>query len=120
MGRRLPQETTACAVTRTTDCAVESFYRYRFGLRLHGARSLAAQVAAAAIDFGPLSVLAAGNGIADLRLTAYDGAAQLYEAQLERYPSGKLAPLALYRLGWAYRSRSRAEAEFEAAHPAAP
>lgn len=82
----------------------ESLYRDRFGLRLHGARSLAEQVVAATIDFGPLAVLAANNGIADLRLLAYDGAAQLYEAQLSRYPQGRLAQLGLYRLGWAYRS----------------
>ncbi len=84
----------------------ESFYRDRFTLRLHGAGSYVAQAAAAAIDFGPLSVLAASNGMADFRLMAYDGAAQLYEAQMTRYPAGKLAPLAQYRLGWAYRSVS--------------
>lgn len=84
----------------------ESLYRDRFELRLHGAGSYAAQAAAAAIDFGPLSVLAAGNGMGDFRLLGYDGAAQLYEALLARFPSGKLAPLAQYRLGWAYRSAS--------------
>lgn len=84
----------------------ESIYRDRFTLRLHGTGSYVAQAAAAAIDFGPLSVLAAGNGMADFRLMGYDGAAQLYEAQLTRYPAGKLAPLAQYRLGWAYRSVS--------------
>jgi len=82
----------------------ESLYRDRFALRLHGAGSMTAQIAAAMVDFGPISSLAAHNGMADLRLLAYDGAAQLYEAQLARFPSGKLAPLALYRLGWAYRS----------------
>jgi len=38
-------------------------------------------------------------------LRAYDGAAQLYEAFLERYPGSRLRALALYRLGWAYRCR---------------
>lgn len=84
----------------------ESLYRDRFALRLHGAGSYAAQAAAAAIDFGPLSVLAASNGMADFRLMTYDGAAQLYEALLARFPRGRLAPLAQYRLGWAYRSVS--------------
>jgi hypothetical protein len=101
----------------------ESLYRDRFALRLHGAGSYVAQAAAAAIDFGPLSVLAAGNGMADFRLMGYDGAAQLYEAQLARFPQGKLAPLAQYRLGWAYRSVSldwprSSEQSFKAAETA--
>jgi hypothetical protein len=82
----------------------ESFYRYRWSLRLHDSRAYALQTVAAAIDFGPFSALASTNGVGDLRLGAYDGAAQLYEAHLERFPQSRLAPLALWRLGWAYRA----------------
>ena len=82
----------------------EAFFGYRYQLRLHGARSYAAQTLAAVLDFGPFSALAAGNGVADLRLQMYDGAAQLYEAHLARYPQSKLRPLALWRLGFAYRA----------------
>jgi len=82
----------------------ESFYRYRWTLQLHDGRAYALQTAAAVLDFGPFSALASGNGIGDLRLQAYDGAAQLFEAHLARFPQSALAPLALWRLGWAYRA----------------
>lgn len=82
----------------------ESFYRYRWSLHLHDPRAYALDTIAAALDFGPFSALAAGNGVSDLRLAAYDGAAQLYEAYLARFPQGTLAPLSLWRLGWAYRA----------------
>jgi len=84
----------------------EALYDYRFALTRGGtASSYLAQLAAAATDFAPFTVVAASGGLFELRLRAYDGAAQLYEAFLERYPSSRLRPLALYRLGWAYRSR---------------
>ncbi|MGZ6142414.1 MAG: tetratricopeptide repeat protein [Myxococcales bacterium] len=86
----------------------ESFYRYRWSLHLHDGRAYALQTVAAALDFGPFSALASGNGVSDLRLEAYDGAAQLYEAQLARFPEGKLATLSLWRLGWAYRAAQSA------------
>jgi hypothetical protein len=82
----------------------ESFYRYRWSLHLHDSRAYALQTVAAAIDFGPFSALASTNGVGDLRLGAYDGAAQLYEADLDRFPQSRLAPLALWRLGWSYRA----------------
>ena len=83
----------------------ESFYRYRWSISsLHDGRSYALQTVAAALDFGPFSALASTNGVGDLRLQAYDGAAQLYEAHLAAYPHGGLAPLSLWRLGWAYRA----------------
>lgn len=82
----------------------ESFYRYRYALRLHDSRAYALQTLAAATDFAPIAAAASGNGISDLRLTAYDGAAQLYEAHLALYPRGRLAPLSLWRLGWTYRA----------------
>jgi hypothetical protein len=82
----------------------EAFYHYRFELQAPAARNYAAQAVAAASDFSPLNSLAASGGIGDLRLMAYSGAAQLYERLLARHPMTSLRPLALYRLGWAYRS----------------
>src|SRR6266581_3372486 len=35
---------------------------------------------------------------------AVDGAVQIWETLLERYPRSPLRPLTLYRLGWAYHS----------------
>lgn len=82
----------------------ESFYRYRWTVSLHDGRSYALQTVAATLDFGPFSALASTNGVGDLRLAAYDGAAQLYEAHLARFPQSPLAPLSLWRLGWSYRA----------------
>jgi hypothetical protein len=84
----------------------ESFYRYRFEMRPPTAGSFAAQAAAAFVEFSPLSVLAASEGINDVRLQTYNAAAQLYETLLLRYPDSKLRPLALWRLGWTYRNVS--------------
>lgn len=83
----------------------ESLYRYRFDVAAaHSTASYVAQLAAAATDFAPFLVAASSEGMMDLRLHAYDGAAQLYEALLARYPDSPYRPLALYRLGWAYRN----------------
>lgn len=83
----------------------ESLYRYRFDVEAERpTASYVAQLAAAATDFAPFLVAASSEGMMDLRLHAYDGAAQLYEALLSRYPDSRYRPLALYRLGWAYRN----------------
>ncbi|MFL5350778.1 MAG: hypothetical protein ACJ8AT_38905 [Hyalangium sp.] len=83
----------------------ESLYRYRFDVEAERpTASYVAQLAAAATDFAPFLVAASSEGMMDLRLHAYDGAAQLYEALLARYPNSAYRPLALYRLGWAYRN----------------
>lgn len=93
----------------------ESFYDYRFRLRrARSAGSYLAQTAAALTDFAPLTVMAASQGLFELRLRAYDGAAQLYRTLASDYPGSALRPLALYRLGWACRSTS------EAGFPCAP
>jgi TM2 domain-containing membrane protein YozV len=84
----------------------ESFYRYRFDWPATAARSYLAQALATTLEFAPLVAMASQNGMLDLRLRTYDGAAQLYEAMLSRYPTSRLRPLALYRLGWAYRCAS--------------
>jgi TM2 domain-containing membrane protein YozV len=83
----------------------ESFYRYRFDLNTpRSTGSYVAQLAAATTDFAPLLVAASAEGMMDLRLHAYDGAAQLYEELVARHPDSPYRPLALYRLGWTYRS----------------
>ncbi len=83
----------------------ESLYRYRFDVDTERpTASYVAQLAAAATDFAPFLVAASSEGMMDLRLHAYDGAAQLYEGLLARYPDSRYRPLALYRLGWAYRN----------------
>jgi hypothetical protein len=63
-----------------------------------------AQTLAVATEFAPLQALASSAGMFGLRLRVYDGAVQLWETLLQRSPDTTLRPLALYRLGWAYRS----------------
>jgi hypothetical protein len=82
----------------------EAFYLYRPGSVAPGAFAIAAQALAASTDFAPLTAWAASAEIGSLRLQTYDGAAQLYEGLLASYPASPYGPLALYRLGWAYRS----------------
>jgi tetratricopeptide (TPR) repeat protein len=82
----------------------ESLYRYRFELGPRGVGNYLVQSLAVASEFAPLQALAASAGMFELRLRVYDGAVQLWESLLERHPDTALRPLALYRLGWAYRS----------------
>ena len=84
----------------------EAYNRYRLEMQEPSARSVATKALAATTDFAPLSVWAASTEINQLRMQSYNGAAQLYEAFLDRYPDSKLRPLALYRLGWVYRNVS--------------
>jgi hypothetical protein len=65
----------------------EAFYQYRF-------------------ELGPQGSRAVSPGMGRFRMQAYDGAIQLYEALLQRCPDSARRPLALYRLGWAYRNVS--------------
>jgi hypothetical protein len=82
----------------------EGLYRYRYDLPARSLGQYAAQALAVATEFAPLQALAASAGMFDLRLRAYDGAVQLWETLLAHHPETPLRPLALYRLGWAYRS----------------
>jgi hypothetical protein len=82
----------------------ESYYRYRFEFPPRSALSYVAQAAAAATDFPAFQALAGSLDLLDLRLKSYDGAVQMWETLLARYPQSRLRPLTLYRLGWAYRS----------------
>jgi hypothetical protein len=84
----------------------EGLYRYRFAFTGPTAGSYAAEVGAASLEFSPLDSLASSEGIDDLRLGAANGAAQIWETLLAWYPTSKLRPLTLYRLGWAYRNVS--------------
>jgi len=82
----------------------ESLYRYRFVTPTRSAGAYLAQAGAALIELPVLESLAGSLDLYSLRLRTSDGAVQLWETLIDRHPSSPLAPLALYRLGWAYRS----------------
>ncbi len=82
----------------------EGLYQYRFEPAARSFGSYFMQALAVATEFAPLQALAASAGMFELRLRGYDGAVQLWESLLLRSPLCTLAPLTLYRLGWAYRS----------------
>ena len=82
----------------------ESFYRYRFQPPRRLLLSYLAEAAAAVADFPALQAVAGALDLTELRLRMYDGSVQLWETLLEQHPGTRLRPLALYRLGWAYRS----------------
>ena len=82
----------------------ESLYRYRFSPAKRGAASVAAEAAAAATDLPILQSLSGTLDVMDLRLRSADAAVQLWETFVERNPHSLLKPLALYRLGFAYRN----------------
>ena len=83
----------------------EALYRYRFEPPPRSLGGYLAEGAAAAFDFPALQSIAASLDLFDLRLKANDGAIQIWETLLVRYPRTPLRPLTLYRLGWAYRNR---------------
>jgi hypothetical protein len=82
----------------------EGFYRYRFARKTRATGSYAAEAAAAITDLPAFQSMAGSLDLLDLRYRTPDNAAQLWETFIAQYPDSKLAPLALYRLGWAYRS----------------
>jgi len=86
----------------------EGLYRYRFDPPPRGFTSYTAEFAASAIEIPALQSMSGALDIFDLRLRMSDGAVQLWETYLSRYPAGALRPLVLYRLGWAYRSTEAA------------
>jgi hypothetical protein len=83
----------------------EALYRYRFEPPARSSGGYVAEGAAAAFDFPAFQSIAASLDVFDLRLKANDGAIQIWETMLARYPRTPLRPLTLYRLGWAYRNR---------------
>lgn len=82
----------------------EGMFRYRFAPPDRSFGSYLAQTMAAAVNFPVLDSVAGALDLYSLRLKSYDGAVQLWETLLARSPSTPLRPLALYRLGWAYRN----------------
>jgi hypothetical protein len=82
----------------------EGLFDYRFAPPGRSLGSYLAQTTAAAIDFPVLDSLAGALDLYSLRLKTYDGAVQLWETLLARSPHTPLRPIALYRLGWAYRN----------------
>lgn len=82
----------------------EGLFRYRFAPPGRSFGSYLAQTVASAADLPVLDSLAGALDLYSLRLKTYDGAVQLWETLLARNPSSSLRPLALYRLGWAYRN----------------
>jgi len=82
----------------------ESLYRYRFETPPRNFGSYVAQVGAVVLELPALQALAGSLDLFELRLRACDGAVQIWETLLSRYPHSRLRPLALYRLGWAYRN----------------
>jgi hypothetical protein len=82
----------------------EGLYRYRFAQPGRSFGSYLAQTAASAVDLPVLEAFAGAIDLYSLRLKTHDGAVQIWETMLARNPDSPLRPLALYRLGWAYRN----------------
>ncbi len=102
------QAAGAPADQTTVMAQAEGFYRYRFAQPPRGFVSYAAEFAASAIEIPALQAMSGALDIYELRLRAPDAAVQLWESYLARYPHGAFRSLALYRLGWAYRSTGAA------------
>lgn len=82
----------------------EGAFRYRYEPLPHTWPRYAAGGAMALTNFTPLQSLASAPDLIDLRNNGAGAATQLWEAFLVEYPDSQLKPLALYRLGWSYRS----------------
>lgn len=96
----------APAPERALFMQAESFFRYRFQPPSQGGMVFLTEAAASATDFPAFQSLAGSLSLFDLRVRAPNAAVQLWETFLKSYPDSELRPLALYRLGWAYRSTS--------------
>src|SRR6185437_3258531 len=82
----------------------EALYRYRFQQRYRGTKPMLAEAAASVTEFPGFQALAGSFNLYNIRVRAPDAAVQLWETFLADYRNSKLRDLALYRLGWAYRS----------------
>jgi hypothetical protein len=102
--RQLVTESLAPDDEQVMFMQAESLFRYRFAPPPRSVGSYFAEVAASVIDLPALEAVAGSLDLYSLRLKTYDGSVQLWETLLERAPATKLRPLALYRLGWAYRN----------------
>jgi len=81
----------------------EALYRYRFEPPGRSVGAYVAQATASLIDLPVLDSLSGSLDLFSVRLRMNDGAVQLWESLLAKAPTTPLRPLALYRLGWAYR-----------------
>jgi hypothetical protein len=82
----------------------EAVYRYRFLTDGRGTAAVLAEAAAAITDLPVFQSYAGALDLVALRYQSADAATQLWETFLARHPNSMLHPLALYRLGWSYRS----------------
>jgi hypothetical protein len=82
----------------------EGFYRYRFLPPGRSAAAYLVEAAASLIDLPVLDSVAGALDLYSLRLRINDASVQLWESLLARAPATPLRPLALYRLGFAYRN----------------
>lgn len=89
---------------RTLFLQAEAFHDYRFSFPKRSPLGYLAEGAAAVTDFPALQTFASSLDLADLRITADDGAIHLWESLLEQHPATPLRALTLWRLGWAYRN----------------
>jgi hypothetical protein len=102
--RRLVAESLAPDDDQAMFVQAEALFRYRFAPPGTSAGSYFAQVMASLIELPVLDSLAGSLDLYSLRVRMADGAIQIWESLLARSPHSPLRPLALYRLGWAYRN----------------
>src|SRR5258706_11627203 len=102
--RRLVAESLAPDDEQAMFLEAEGLFRYRFETPGRSFGSYLALAGGALVQLPVLDSLAGSLDLFSLRLKAFDGAVQMWETLLERDPTTPLRPLALYRLGWAYRN----------------
>jgi hypothetical protein len=102
--RRLVAQSLASDDDQAMFLQAEGLYRYRFALPPRSGGSYVAEMAASIIDLPALESVAGSLDLYGLRMRTADGAVQLWETLLAHSPDTSLRPLALYRLGWAYRN----------------
>jgi hypothetical protein len=102
--RRLVEASLAPDDEQAMFMQAEALYRYRFTFPHRSTGAVLAELAASATDLPMFEAVAGSLDLSALRLRTSDGAIQLWETLIARDPTSPLRPLALYRLGWAYRN----------------
>jgi hypothetical protein len=102
--RQLVAESLASDDEQTMFLQAEAMFRYRFEPPGTGFASYLAQAGASLIDLPVLESLAGSLDLYSIRQRMGDAAVQIWETLLASDPKSPLVPLALYRLGWAYRN----------------
>lgn len=102
--RQLVAESLAPDDEQTMFLQGEALFRYRFDPPGTGFASYVAQAGASLIDLPVLESLAGSLDLFSIRQRMSDAAVQIWETLLADDPKSPLVPLALYRLGWAYRN----------------